>query len=385
MTAENDLPALLGGAPIRPQGPPDWPCADEVILDAMRRAYDDGSWGRYQGGHVARLEQRLAEMHGVRHVLTCGSGTFAVELALRALRIGAGDEVVMAAYDYGGNFLSIHAVGAHPVLVDVDADNWNLTLQNLAAAFGSATRAVIVSHLHGGFVPMREVMEIARWHGVAVIEDAAQAPGARVQGRVAGSWGDVGMLSFGGSKLLTAGRGGALLTPDDAIAQRARTNLQRGNHICPLSEIQAAVLLPQLDRLAERNLRRAGNVLTLLDLLHDVSGLRAFHNWDEGDSLSVYYKLGFQFDGDCFGLGRERFVSALRAEGIAFDEGFRALHVGRSPSRWRSACPLPQAERAHNGAIVLHHPILLGSDDDMRQIARAVQKIQAHAKELAIQ
>ncbi|HTU88464.1 MAG TPA: aminotransferase class V-fold PLP-dependent enzyme [Gemmataceae bacterium] len=385
MTADNDLPAILGGAPICPQGPPDWPSADEAVLEAMRRAYDDGSWGRYQGGHVARLERRLAEMHGAGHVLTCGSGTFAVELALRALRIGAGDEVVMAAYDYGGNFLSVHAVGARPVLVDVDVGNWNLAPENLAAAFGPATRAVIVSHLHGGLVPMREVMEMARRHGVAAIEDVAQAPGARVQGRMAGAWGDVGILSFGGSKLLTAGRGGAILTSDAGIAQRARTWLQRGNHVCPLSEIQAAVLLPQLDRLVERNLCRVENVLTLLGHLRDVPGLRPFRNRDGGESQPVYYKLGFQFDGDFFGLSRERFVAALRAEGIAFDEGFLALHVGRSPSRWRGAGPLPQAERAHQGAVVLHHPVLLGSDDDLLQVVRAVDKIRRHADKLAIQ
>lgn len=385
MITDNDLPAILGGAPIRPQGPPDWPCADEAILEAMRQAYEDGSWGRYQGGHVERLEQRLADMHGVRHVLTCGSGTFAVELALRALRIETGDEVVMAAYDYGGSFLSIHAVGAHPVLVDVDADNWNLAPQNLAAAFGPATRAVLVSHLHGGLVPMHELVEMARRQGVAVIEDAAQAPGARVQGRVAGSWGDVGILSFGGSKLLTAGRGGAILTSDAAIAQRARTWLQRGNHICPLSEIQAAILMPQLDRLAQRNRRRAEKVAALLDRLRDVPGLRPFHNRQAEDSLPVYYKLGFQFEGESFGLSRERFVAALRAEGVAFDEGFRALHVGRSPSRWRSVGPLPQAERAHEQALVLHHPVLLGSDDDVGQVAQAVQKIHTFAHKLAIQ
>lgn len=385
MTADNDLPAILGGAPIRPQGPPDWPCTDEAILEAMRRAYEDGSWGRYQGGHVTRLEQRLAEMHGVCHVLTCGSGTFAVELALRALRVGGGDEVAMAAYDYGGNFLSVHAVGAQPVLVDVDADNWNIAPQSLAAAIGLTTRAILVSHLHGGLVPMGEVMEIARRHSVPVIEDAAQAPGARVQGRVAGSWGEVGILSFGGSKLLTAGRGGALLTSDAVLAQRARTWLQRGNHICPLSEIQAAVLLPQLDRLAEHNRRRAENVLTLRDRLRDVPGLRPFRNREEEENRPVYYKLGFQFESESFGLSRERFVPALRAEGIAFDEGFRALHVGRSPSRWRSAGPLPQAERAHNGALVLHHPVLLGDEDDLSQIVQAVQKIRTNAPRLAIQ
>jgi perosamine synthetase len=382
MTVDNSLPAILGGEPIRPQGPPEWPLADEAILEAMRAAYSDGSWGRYQGGHVARLERRLVEMHRVDCVLTCGSGTFAVELALRALKVGAGDEVAMVAYDYGGNFLSIHAIGARPVLVDVDADNWNLAPEALAAAFGPATRAIIVAHLHGGLVPMREVMEIAGRQGVAVIEDAAQAPGALVQGRLAGAWGDVGILSFGGSKLLTAGRGGALLTRHADVAQRARLWLQRGNHLCPLSELQAAVLGPQLDRLAERNAQRLRAVQLLEKHLRGVPGLRLFRNRALENSEPGYYKLGFQFDAECFGLDRERFAAAMRAEGIAIDAGFRALHVGRSPTRWRGAGPLPQAERAHHGTVVLHHPILLGSEDDLWQVARAVDKVRAHAERL---
>jgi len=382
MTTDGGLPAILGGEAIRPQGPPDWPIADESILAAMQAAYRDGSWGRYHGGHVERLEQRLAGFFQVEHILTCGSGTFAVELALRALKVGQGDEVVMAAYDYGGNFLSVHAVGALPVLVDVDADNWNFAPENLAAAFGPATRAVIVSHLHGGLVPMREVMAIAGRHGIAVIEDAAQAPGARVQGPAAGTWGDVGILSFGGSKLLTAGRGGALLTRRADVAQRARLWLHRGNHVCPLSELQAAVLLPQLDRLDERNAQRLRAAEFLEQRLQDMPGLHPFRNRPLEGSTPAFYKLGFQFDAAGFGLARERFVLAMRAEGIAMDEGFRALHVGRSPSRWRSHGPLTQAERAHEGVVVLHHPILLGSENELMQVVGAVVRIHNHAQRL---
>jgi perosamine synthetase len=382
MTADNALPAILGGEAIRPQGPPQWPVADEAILEALQRAYADGSWGRYHGGHVERLEQRLATEHNLSHVLTCGSGTFAVELALRALKVGPGDEVIMAAYDYGGNFLSVHAVGARPVLVDVDADNWNLAPEALAAAFGPATRAVLVSHLHGGLVPMREVMELAGRQGVAVIEDAAQAPGALVQGRRAGAWGDVGILSFGGSKLLTAGRGGAVLTSRVDVAQRARLWLQRGNHICPLSELQAAVLQPQIDRLAERNTQRLRGVRFLSERLRSIPGLRPFRNRASENSEPGFYKLGVQFDAETFGLDRERFVAAARAEGIALDEGFRALHMGRSPSRWRAAGPLTQAEKAHHGTIVLHHPVLLGTDTELEEVVRALTKTHTHGERL---
>jgi dTDP-4-amino-4,6-dideoxygalactose transaminase len=368
------LPAILGGAPFRPQGPPSWPVPDEAVRAALESALRDGSWGRYDGGHVARLEQRLAEWTGCDHVLTCASGTFAVEVALRALGVGPGDEVVLSAYDYPGNFLCVHAVGAHPVLVDVATDNWNLNVEALFEALGPTTRALIVSHLHGGLVGMAEVMRLCQERGVAVIEDAAQVPGGRVQGRLAGTWGDVGIFSFGGSKLLSAGRGGTLLTNRADVHQRARLVLGRGNNLlAPLSELQAVVLQPQLDALESRHGRRATAVATLSRLFEVIPGLRLFRNAIEGSP--AYYKVGFQYSEETFGLPRARLVAAMRAEGIALDEGFRALHVGRATSRWRAAGSLGEAEKAHRGCLVLHHPILLERDEDLAQIAQALVRI----------
>lgn len=364
---------------MRPEGPPDWPPPDEAVAEAVAAALRDGSWGKYSGGHVERLEERLAHDCGVAHALTCGSGTFAVELALRALKVGPGDEVVLAGYDYTGNFLCVHAVGARPVLVDVAPHNGNLDPARLEEAFGPATKAVIVSHLHGGLVPMAAVIEAAQRRGIKVVEDAAQAPGATVQGRRAGSWGDVGVLSFGGSKLLTAGRGGAILTPHADVLQRARLVQNRGNVVCPLSELQAAALLPQLDKLDERNTRRRAAVARLTELLRGVPGLTPFRNVVDGDAC--YYKVGYHFDEAAFGLSRARFVSAARAEGIAFDEGFRALHVGRSPSRYRRAGELREADRVHVGTVVLHHPVLLVVDG-VEQAARAARKIWGNAGRL---
>ena len=97
----------------------------------------------------------------------------------------------------------------------------------------------------------------------------------------------------------------------------------------------------------------------------------------------AFYKVGFQFDAARFGLSRERFVQAVRAEGIAMDEGFRALHVGRSPSRFRRAGALHQSERAHAGAVVLHHPVLLGPETEIREVVHALRKVYASADRLA--
>jgi dTDP-4-amino-4,6-dideoxygalactose transaminase len=381
-SADDTRPALLGGTPVRPQGPPDWPAPDDDVLRALHAAHADGSWGKYHGKYVARLEQRLAEYHGVGHALTCGSGTFAVELALRALKVGPGDEIILSAYDYPGNFLSVHAVGATPVLVDLDPASWQMSLDRLPDAVGPATKVVIASHLHGGQVPMAQLMAFAAGRGLRVIEDAAQCPGAVVLGRRAGTWGDVGILSFGGSKLLTAGRGGATLTPHADVQQRARVAQLRGNVVCPLSELQAAVLLPQIDKLHPHNERRADTVRRLVESLRTVPGLVPFAGLS-GECSPGYYKLGFRYDEAAFGLPRARFVAALRAEGIAFDEGFRALHAGRSPSRFRRGGELSEADRAHRGAVVLHHPVLLGGEADVSEVAAAVRKTYANVRLLA--
>ncbi len=375
------LPAVLGGLALRPQGPPAWPPADPEVLQALQAAFRDGSWGKYHGPHVAALLAALREYHGIPFALTCGSGTFAVELALRALKIGPGDEVLLAAYDYSGNFLNVHAVGAVPVLVDVDPDNWNLRVENLGAALGPKTRAILVSHLHGGVVPMRDVVNQAHARGLSVIEDAAQCPGAMIQGKKAGTWGDAGILSFGGSKLLSAGRGGALLTSRADVYQRAKTAAFRGNLLCPLSELQAAVLLPQLVKLDGRNDLRTRGVQELTRRLQEVPGLRSFRN-TAADCQPGYYKLGLQFEATEFGLSRRRFVCAVQAEGIALDEGFAALHVGRSPKRFRQVGDLAEAARAHEGAVILHHPVLLGSDADLEEVAAAVKKIRQSADQL---
>ena len=375
-------PAVLDGTPGRPSGPPAWPIADDDVRQALEAAYRNGSWGKYHGSNVEQLEYELALYHELKFALCCCSGTFAVELALRALKIGPGDEVVLAAYDFGGNFLSVHALGAHPVLVDLDRENWNMSVEELERAIGPKTRAIVVSHLHGGVVPVSRVNEIARRHKIAMVEDVAQMPGAFIEGRKAGTWGDVATLSFGGSKLLSAGRGGAVITPHADIHHRARLFCQRGNNPFPLSELQAAVLIPQLRKLDERNAQRSDGVQLLTKKLRDTPGIRPLRNTVANTSPG-YYKLGFQYDPSQFGgLGRDRFAEAARAEGIAFDAGFRSLHAGRSQSRFRRVGPLLEAERAHHGMLVLHHPVLLGDDRQIQEVVQAVRKLYDHRIEL---
>lgn len=335
-----------------------WPRDDAEVREALAAALADGSWGRYHGPHVERLSAALSESFASPYVLPCCSGTFAVELALRAVQIGEGDEVLLAGYDFPGNFRAIEAIGARPVLVDIDPAGWAIDHRLLAAACGDRTRAVVVSHLHGGLAPMREVMHAAAEQGLKVIEDACQCPGAVVQGRWAGTWGDCGVLSFGGSKLLTAGRGGAVMTRDAAAHQRAKIYCDRGNHAFPLSELQAAVLLPQLVRLAERNQQRARAVARLLERLENAPALVPRVS-DLEASSPAYYKVGFLYDAAAGGgRNREQFILAAQAAGVPIDAGFRGFAL-RGARRCRVYGDLSASRRAAEEALVLHHPVLL--------------------------
>jgi dTDP-4-amino-4,6-dideoxygalactose transaminase len=349
-----------------------WPLADEAVREALQRSFADGSWGRYHGPNCQRLRAELSALHGVEHVHLCSSGTMAVELALRGVKVAAGDEVILAGYDFPGNFRAVEAVAARPVLVDIEPRTWCLDPARLAEAIGPQTRAIIVSHLHGGMADMRRIMALAHGHGLAVVEDACQAPGATIDGRVAGTWGDVGVLSFGGSKLLTAGRGGALLTARADVHQRIKVFCERGNDAFPLSELQAAVLLPQLLRLDERNRLRRANADRVLTATSPYAALQPVQN--RGVVEPSYYKLAWLFVGEQQSVGgRENFLAEAQSQRIPLDAGFRGFAL-RSSKRCRVAGELQHSAAAAARTVVLHHPVLLAGDEAIaRMIERLVQ------------
>jgi dTDP-4-amino-4,6-dideoxygalactose transaminase len=332
------------------------------------------------------LRGALREAHQLEHaILTC-SGTAAVELALRGLGVTAGDEVILAAYDFKGNFQDVLALGATPVLVDVRPDNWALDVDQVAGAITPQTRAIVASHLHGAHVDMARLGELTRAHAIGLLEDACQAPLATVQGRVAGTWGDVTTLSFGGSKLVTAGRGGAVLTGRADVAQRIRLHTQRGNDTYPLSELQAAAVLPQWQRLASQHGQRLRNVDALRQELarqEPALGLVPFPH-PGPDCLPVYYKWGFQFDPAAWGgLTRDQLAQALRAEGVALDPGLRGLHKIHSSRRFRAVGRLDEASRADRQILTLHHPLLLRPVDEARCLVLALVKLRGQLDDLA--
>ena len=214
--------ALDGGPPAFPEGPPSWPPPSPAVELSVQAALRDGSWGKYDARWTKSLIQEIADWLKMDHVMLCASGTIGIELALRGIGLQLGQEVILAGYDFPGNFRTIESMGATPVLVDLAPDRWILDVDQLESAISDKTGAVIVSHMHGQMVDMSKVQQICRARSVAIVEDACQTPGAVGTAGLAGTAGDVGVFSFGGSKLLTSGRGGAVVTNRSEIAQRIR-------------------------------------------------------------------------------------------------------------------------------------------------------------------
>lgn len=216
----------------------------------------------FLGENVYRLEEEFAEYCGVSHAVGVGSGTEALHLALRAAGIGPGDEVITVAHTFAATVEAILYTGAKPVLVDVDPVTYTMDVAQAAAAVGPRTRAIVPVHLYGHPAEMDGILDIARRHGLFVLEDACQAHGAMYRGRRVGSLGDAAAFSFYYSKNLGAyGEGGMVVTNDRALTTRMQMLRNHGSRAknqhallgynARLDEIQAAILrvkLPHLDR-----------------------------------------------------------------------------------------------------------------------------------------
>ena len=364
--------AIEGGQPAFPDGPPIWPVADDTIRASVLEALESGEWGRYEGQLSVDLHRNLESTFQLSHSLLCSSGTISVELALRGIGVKAGDEVILSAYDFPGNFRSIEAVGAVPVLVDVVTGGWVIDPKQVPIAVSEKTVAIIVSHLHGQIADVKAIQQYAKSHDLKIIEDVCQSPGAQFAGELLGTFGDVATFSFGGSKLLSAGRGGAVLSNDEAIIQRAKIFAHRGNDAFPLSQIQAALLLPQLEQLQSRNRQRHGVAKKIVEVIEPLVGLSSLSLGDAGETVGGFYKLPIMIDTDA-PFDRARFLAVVQAEGVAMDIGFRGF-AKRSTRRCRHVGSLEHSIHAAVNTMLLHHPILLATDDHVQRLIDVIER-----------
>ena len=264
---------------------------EEAVLNVLRS-------GQYIGGpQIKQFEESFAVSVGCSQAVGCNSGTDALILALRALGIGTGDEVITCAFSFFATAEAISAVGATPVFVDVDPTTYLIDLDQIEAAITPATKALMPVHLFGRAVDMSRLMAIAERHQLKVVEDCAQATGARWNGQAVGSFGDVGCFSFFPTKNLgAAGDGGAATTNDDGLAQAMRELAVHGmperylhtslGYNSRLDAIQAAVLNVKLPKLESWISQRAEIAGRYREALGDLRGLtlptaESGHSWNQ--------------------------------------------------------------------------------------------------------
>ena len=254
--------------------------------DYLRQCIETG-WISSEGPFVRRLEEGMAKSVGRRHGIAVCNGSAALDAAVAALDIGRGDEVILPAFTIISCAAAVVRAGATPVLVDSDPITWNMRVDQIEARVTSRTKAIMVVHIYGLPVDMDPVLEIARRHGLAVIEDAAEMHGQTYRGKPCGSFGDLSTFSFYSNKLITTGEGGMILTDSDALAERCRAlrnlcfgkggqrfvheglgwNLRMGN-------LQAAVGVAQLEQLAATVARKREIGRRYTQRLHDLAGVQ---------------------------------------------------------------------------------------------------------------
>jgi dTDP-4-amino-4,6-dideoxygalactose transaminase len=362
---------------------PQWPIAGEREWELLREVLAGPVWG---GSHpfVARFEEQFAAAHGCRYGITVANGTLALELALLALGIGAGDEVIVPAHSFIATAMAVSRVGAIPVFVDMEEDSFQMNPELARAALGPRVKAVMPVHFGGMCSDMDRIEALARESNLAIIEDAAQAQGAMWRGRPAGSFGAAACFSFQNSKVMTAGEGGILLTNDDGVAARARSLANQGrmpghgwfDHFLAgsnfrLTGIQAALLLAQLERLPEQIALRRENARLLAELTAGVSGLTWQRVPAAADVHNYYLMLGRA------GAWRNELCQALQACSVPCTPYYpRPLYA--NPVYQDTPCrltPCPVAERLTGDAFWLSQRALMGTPQATGQIASVINEV----------
>lgn len=393
--------AIDGGSPVRSKAFPAWPIFDEreerLVLEVLR----SGHWGEITGDKVVTFAEQFAGFQGARFGVCVPNGTLALELALTALEIGPGDEVITTPYTFIATAGAVLTAGAKPVFVDIDHQTYNIDPDRVEGAITARTKAILPVHLAGQPADMDAILGIAQRHNLRVIEDACQAWGAEWRGRGVGALGDLGAFSFQASKNITAGEGGIVLTNDPALFERCRSlrNVGRvrdgawyqheilGRNL-RMAEWEAAILLAQLERLPEHMPIREANAQYLGEALtREVNGLTPA-TVNPGVTRHAYHLFQMRYDAAAFGgRSRDEFVAALRAEGITpcsagyvpltRSPAIRRAFAARFGSDSAGALPIcPIAEQAGAEAVWLQQTTLLGTQEDMESIVEAVQKIQ---------
>jgi perosamine synthetase len=363
---------------------------NEPILDGNEKRYlaecIDTGWISSEGPFVLRLEEQFARYVGRQHGVAVCNGSAALELAVAALGIGPGDEVILPTFTIISCVLAVVRAGAIPVLVDCDHTTWNMRADQIPERITPHTRAIMIVHVYGLPVDMDPVLDLARRHNLLVIEDAAEMHGQTYNGRPCGSFGDISVFSFYPNKHITTGEGGMVVTDDPNLASRCR--LMRNLCFQPqkrfvhndlgwnfrLSNLQAAVGVAQLERLGEFVARKRIMGKRYSELLGDIAALQLpimRTNYAE----NIYWVYGVVLD-DNVPFDAEQAMHRLAACGVGTRPFFWPMHEQPVLVKMNlfGSDKYPAAERLARRGFYLPSGLAL-TDAQIRAVADAVRKV----------
>jgi len=329
-----EKPAIDGGTPVRGKPFPHWPIYGEEEIELIAEILRAGKTHFAQSTVSKDFEERFAGWNNSKHAICCNSGTSAIHMALAAVGVGPGDEVIVPPRTFIGTVSPVLYQNAVPVFADIDPKTHNIAPDAIRQGVTERTKAIIPVHLSGVPCDMDAIMAIAKEHDLHVIEDCAQAHGAEYKGRKVGNFGPVNAFSMQDSKILnTTGDGGMVTTDNDEYALFCREFRNHGFagglsrdelhiYIHPrmgynyrMTEIQAAVGLKAMDRLDSYVARRRENAHYLTERIPEIEGLSPMV--EPPEVKASYYVYYVTMDLERLRIGRDRFVQALRAENIS--------------------------------------------------------------------
>ena len=416
MVQSGGKPAAIGGAPVRTRPFPSWPVTDQTEDKALLDVLHHGKWFRGDGKVVDQFEQEYARVMGVKRCLATANGTSALITSLAGLGVGPGDEVIIPPYTFIATLNAVLIRYALPVFVDSDAETFQIDSRKIEAAITDRTAVIMPVHIGGSAADLKSILEIGKRRRLPVVEDACQAHYGEWEGHKLGSLGTTGCFSFQASKNLNSGEGGAILTNDEALAEKCfafhnncRPRRSSGYNFqymgysganLRMTEFQAGLLLAQMTRVERQSQTRNQNALYLTGLLEKIPGVKPARLYP-GCTRSAWHLYMFRYDREKFaGLSRSQFLKALRAEGIPASGGyeplnkeallkdalgskaFRSIYPEQRLTQWGEQNRCPENDKLCQQAVWLTQTMLLGDKNDMEQIAEAVSKISRHAGDL---
>lgn len=408
--------AIKGGPKAREKPFHRWPHWDEREKKALLEVLEEGSWGGYPSPNkkAKKFAEEFSRHMGSSYGVACANGSVALELALWAMGLKPGDEVIVPAYTFVATASSVVFCHGVPVFVDVDPNTYCIDPKLVEKAITAKTRAIIPVHLACNMADMDALAKIAQKHDLILIEDCAHAHGHRWKEKYAGTIGHFGTFSFQTSKLMTSGEGGIVLTQNEDFYMRLQSLVNCGRKEpgydrfdgrlmgknYRISEWHAALLSVQLERLEEQTTLREERTAYLEEKLKGMEGV-SFTKRDPRNSRRAAYQFIVKYDSKGFkGLHRDKFLEALKAEGIPaegdfyvplYEDELFAMDPGTNPlctleyakgfDLKQFNCPVA-AKAAYEEAVWLPHTLFLGSKNDVDDIVRAFSKIREHLNEL---